>query len=102
VRVTLPQALAERATHATDHTFGIRPENVSTSPRAVPGELAVPGTVVISEPLGAETLVTFQVGQSELVARCASSFRAQPGTTQTLYLDPAAMHLFDKASGQAL
>jgi len=62
----------------------------------------VPATVVISEPLGAETLVTFQVGQVELVARCASSFKAQPGAAQTLYLDPAAMHLFDKVSGQAL
>ena len=102
VRVALPLALAERASGASSHTFGIRPENVSTSPRAVPDEVQVPATVVISEPLGAETLVTFQVGQAELIARCPSSFKAKPGTAQTLYLDPAAMHLFDRASGQAL
>jgi len=100
--VALPQALMDRAARVGAHTFGIRPENVSISPRHAEGEVAVPATVVISEPLGAETLVTFQVGQVELVARCASSFKAQPGAAQTLYLDPAAMHLFDKVSGQAL
>ncbi len=102
VRVALPQSLADRAGQASSHIFGIRPENVSLAPRGVAGEVTVPSTVVISEPLGAETLVTFQVGQIELVARCAPSFRAQPGAAQSLYLDPAAMHLFDKESGQAL
>jgi hypothetical protein len=52
--------------------------------------------------LGAETLVTFQVGAVELMARCAASFKVPPGTQQTVYLDPAAMHLFDRDSGQAL
>ena len=28
--------------------------------------------------------------------------KALPGAAQTLYLDPAAMHLFDQASGRAL
>ncbi len=100
--VALAPALAERATQAQGHVFGIRPENVALSPSATAGEVAVPATVVISEPLGAETLVTFQVGQSELVARCAASYKVPPGTAQTLYLDPAAMHLFDQDSGRAL
>jgi multiple sugar transport system ATP-binding protein len=100
--VALAPALAERAAQAQGHVFGIRPENVALSPHATAGEVAVPATVVISEPLGAETLVTFQVGQSELVARCSASFKVPPGTAQTLYLDPAAMHLFDKDSGRAL
>jgi multiple sugar transport system ATP-binding protein len=94
--------LAERAAQAKAHVFGIRPENVALGPRGVEGEVAVPAAVVISEPLGAETLVTFQVGQVELMARCAASFKAPSGSAQTLYLDPAAMHLFDKDSGQAI
>ena len=102
VRVALPEGLAQRAVRGGGHVFGIRPENVSTIPRGAPGEVAVPSAVVISEPLGAETLVTFQVGSVELVARCAPSFKALPGAAQTLYLDPAAMHLFDQASGRAL
>lgn len=102
IRVPLPDALIQRAAAASSHTFGIRPENISISARGLPGEVVVPSSVVISEPLGAETLVTFRVGQSELVARCAPGFKTPAGADQTLYLDPAAIHLFDKTSGQAL
>jgi multiple sugar transport system ATP-binding protein len=102
VQVALPRALADRAQVARAHVFGIRPENISLHPLGTPGEVTVPATMVISEPLGAETLVTFNVGKAELVARCAPSFRAQPGAAQVLYLDPAAMHLFDQGSGRAL
>jgi len=102
VHVTLPQLLAQRAGQAKNHVFGIRPENLTLSPRNVLDEVALPAKVVISEPLGAETLVTFQVGDTELVARCSASYKAQPGGAQTLYLTPAAMHLFDKDTGLAL
>lgn len=102
VRVALPSNLAQAAQQASSHVFGIRPEHVSLSSRSMAGEVAVPATVVISEPLGAETLVTFQVGSAEWVARCAPNFKAQPGSAHTLYLDPAAMHLFDQDSGRAL
>jgi multiple sugar transport system ATP-binding protein len=100
--IALPADLTARAGASAAQVFGIRPENVSLAPQHQPGEVAVPARVVISEPLGAETLVTFQVGQAELVARCPASFKAAPGTAQTLYMNPAAMHLFDRASGQAL
>ena len=101
-QIALPADLTARAGASAGHVFGIRPENLSLAPQHQPGEVAVPAHVVISEPLGAETLVTFQVGQAELVARCPASFKAAPGTPQTLYMNPAAMHLFDRASGQAL
>ncbi|PUE09575.1 hypothetical protein B9Z51_07435 [Limnohabitans sp. T6-5] len=100
--VALPLALLARAASAQSHVLGVRPENLSLSPRQIQGEISVPAQVVITEPLGAETLVTFQVGQTEWVARCPASFKLAPGTAQTLYLDPLAMHLFDQASGQAL
>jgi multiple sugar transport system ATP-binding protein len=100
--IALPPALLVRAASVPAHVFGIRPENLALAPRQVPGEVAVQAKVVISEPLGAETLVTFQVGAVELVARCAASFKAPAGTNKTLYLDPQAMHLFCQSSGQAL
>jgi multiple sugar transport system ATP-binding protein len=102
VSVALPQSLAQRAGQAKKHVFGIRPENLTLSPRYVPDEVAVSANVVISEPLGAETLVTFQVGDVELVARCSASYKAQQGSVQKLHLDPAAMHLFAKETGLAL
>lgn len=100
--IALPADLTARAGASTAQVFGIRPENVSLAPQHQLGEVAVPACVVISEPLGAETLVTFQVGLAELVARCPASFKVAPGTPQTLYMNPTAMHLFDRASGQAL
>ena len=97
--ITLPATLAQHAGSASQHTFGIRPENVSLADN---GGVAVPASVVITEPLGAETLVTFKVGDAELVARCSASFHQTPGTPVTLYLAAAAMHLFDRESGRAL
>ena len=98
----LPEALGRKAGHSPAQVFGIRPENITLAPRHVPAEVSVAGRVVISEPLGAETLVTFQVGSAELVARCPASFKSAPGSAQALYMDPQAMHLFDPATGQAL
>lgn len=100
--VKLPSDLLSRATNVSGHVFGIRPENLTLAPVHAPDEVALQAHVVISEPLGAETLVTFQVGQVELVARCPASFKAPAGTSQTLYLAPSAMHLFCQTTGQAL
>lgn len=102
VQLPLPAGLAARAANQGPLTFGIRPENVHTQDMPGLDTLPVPATVVISEPLGAETLVTFAVGRSELVARCAPSFPAQAGAAHTLRLPVQAMHLFDAASGRAL
>ena len=83
-------------------TFGLRPENISLSAHPPAASVPVPATVVLSEPLGAETLVTFDVGGVELVARCAASFSLSPGTPLTIYLSASHMHLFDGPSGVAL
>ncbi|WP_310646274.1 sn-glycerol-3-phosphate ABC transporter ATP-binding protein UgpC [Limnohabitans sp.] len=100
--VALPADLWARAAAADGHVFGIRPENIALSPRDGQAHIAMNAQVVITEPLGAETLVTFQVGQAELVARCAPDFRAPAGSAQTIYLDASALHLFNASSGQAL
>lgn len=102
VQFKLPATLAERGTQAKSVVFGVRPENLSLASLGSTNEANVPASVVISEPLGAETLVTFQVGQVELVSRCPASFKSPAGTQQTLYIDPACMHLFDKSTGQAI
>jgi multiple sugar transport system ATP-binding protein len=99
-RFEVPAALAERAQAASRLTFGIRPEDIALAPAG--GSAPVPARVVLSEPLGAETLVTFQVGGCELVARCSASFNLKPTTPVTVHLAQRCMHLFDAASGQAL
>ncbi len=96
----VPSALAEKAANASQLTFGIRPENIALSPQT--GSVQVPATVVLTEPLGAETLVTFKVGSCEMVARCAASFAQRPETQLPIYLALEHMHLFDAKSGLAL
>ena len=97
---SLPSELASRAGTAKRLTFGIRPEDVALAP--ADGSMPVQAVVLLTEPLGAETLVTFKVGDCELVARCAASFSLKSGTDVTLHLAGSRMHLFDADSGVAL
>jgi multiple sugar transport system ATP-binding protein len=81
--------------------FGIRPEDISLEAYASDdAELAV--KVVVVEPLGAETLVTFQCGAGELVARLPPATKLTPGEQVTLCLNMDKMHLFDTEDGSAI
>jgi multiple sugar transport system ATP-binding protein len=98
--IVLPQPLAARGAKTGKPVFGIRPENITL--QANGSSQPIDARVVLTEPLGAETLVTLEIGGQELVARCAASFASAPGTTLPVYMDPVHMHLFDGANGMAL
>ena len=100
-RLPLPADLAARAGQRSAATFGVRPENLGLAPTAADA-LPLNAEVLLREPLGAETLVTFRVGQVELVARCPADFAPAPGTPQVLHVRPQHLHLFDSASGVAI
>jgi multiple sugar transport system ATP-binding protein len=63
----------------------------------------VAGEIVVVEPTGAETELSIQVGE-----RACRSFRihgrpmVNPGDKVSLTIDPANVHVFDKASGQRI
>ncbi len=101
LRVPLPATLARRANGHATLKFGVRPENVRLAAEG-PDDIAVPAEVVLLEPLGAETLVTFKLGAAEVVARCPAAFRDPPGTRLTVHFSPAQLHLFDRQTGAAL
>ena len=96
----VPSSLTQRAHAADPLVFGIRPENIGLSPQK--GSEPVAASVVLTEPLGAETLVTFKVGACELVARCPADFAVKPGTELEVHLAREHMHLFDATDGAAL
>jgi multiple sugar transport system ATP-binding protein len=101
VRVPLPAALARAAGRRDRALFGIRPEDVlpvAGAQDAVP----VPAEVVLTEPLGADTLVTLRVANTDLVGRWPPRFDRPTGATVTAHLSLARMHLFDADSGAAL
>jgi multiple sugar transport system ATP-binding protein len=91
----LPSALQGKS--ATQLVFGIRPENIALS--ASHDSMSLDAKVVITEPLGAETLVTFQIGGSEMVARCPASFSSKAGEAMQVHLAQEHMHLFDATTG---
>ncbi|KAB8039272.1 ABC transporter ATP-binding protein [Janthinobacterium aquaticum] len=81
--------------------FGIRPEDISLEAMgASDAELAA--TVVVVEPLGAETLVIFQCEGGEMTARLPPTFALKPGQQVTVRLDMEKFHLFDPQGGAAL
>jgi multiple sugar transport system ATP-binding protein len=98
--IGLPRQLAARGAQVREPVFGIRPENITLQPGA--SAEPVDARVVLTEPLGAETLVTLEIGGQELVARCSASFARAPGSSLPVYMDPAHMHLFDGSTGMAL
>ena len=99
VPVALQASLA--ALHERPVELGIRPENIAASAISET-HAALEVEVVVVEPLGAETLVTFHSAGGELVARMPPTVRYSAGQRVTIYLDMDRMHLFDGADGRAL
>jgi multiple sugar transport system ATP-binding protein len=58
--------------------------------------------VLLSEPLGSETLLIVQLGADELVAKMLNPVPVKPDQIMDFQLDMAAMHLFDAASQTSL
>jgi multiple sugar transport system ATP-binding protein len=77
---------------------GIRPEALLWSP--TPSGLCLHGTALTVEPLGADTMITFLLGRTEVAARVPPRSIRRAGEPVSLMLDPANVHVFDRASGQ--
>jgi multiple sugar transport system ATP-binding protein len=102
-RVALPAAWQAFAAPLAgrDVEFGIRPEDVGVAPRNRECA-AIAAKVVVTEPLGAENLVTMQAAGGALTGRFAASIAPQPDAALTLHFDLSRMHLFDRDTGEAL
>jgi multiple sugar transport system ATP-binding protein len=100
VRLPLPERLAAAGASVGRVKLGVRPENLRLN--ELPGDLSVPATVQLLEPLGAETLVTLACGAVEWVARAPAAFKSPAGTPVVLRVAPEHLHLFDADSGRAL
>jgi multiple sugar transport system ATP-binding protein len=79
---------------------GIRAENIAVHADTAPGSL--PATVLVSEPLGAQQLLTVQVGKDVLKVVTAPEPLLQAGQTVGLTLNKEKLRLFDAESGKAL
>jgi ABC-type sugar transport system ATPase subunit len=82
---------------------GVRPEELGwVPPGASTDGACLRGTALTVEPLGADTLVTLLVAGTEIACRLPPRSVRRSGEALTLALDPARLHLFDRASGRRL
>jgi multiple sugar transport system ATP-binding protein len=77
-------------------TVGLRPEGIAIVAEGQPAE------VVAVEPFGSEVIVDVRVGGEPLKLRAAPDVRPEAGSVIHLRPDPAAVRVFDRASGAAL
>ncbi len=102
--IALPEALrAASASHrgsAVD--LGIRPEDISVDRVTSTAGTTVSASVVVTEPLGAETLVTLRIGGAEFVARARPDVSLRAGDNVQAQLASDKLHLFDADSGIAI
>jgi multiple sugar transport system ATP-binding protein len=103
VSIPLPQPEHDReplAAYRDRHVIlGVRPEDL----RERPGGVALPLRVVAIEALGPEVILIASLDDGrEIAARMDRDFTARIGGTLQLYVDPAAMHLFDPTTTKAI
>jgi multiple sugar transport system ATP-binding protein len=80
--------------------IGIRPEHVKLS--ATPQDGYLPGKVFVAELLGADVLVTVEVGGALVKARVPTPFEVGLDAAVHVGIDPRKIHLFATADGRAL
>jgi len=82
--------------------FGIRPEDISLVPTGLDVRPSVEASVVTVEPLGAEYLLCFTVGATELTAKIAGRTLPRVGERLRFAFNMAHAHVFDAAGGRSL
>jgi multiple sugar transport system ATP-binding protein len=84
-----------------DVIFGLRPEHLAWTAADVDAS-TIEVTASVVEPLGADTLVFFEISGLEMVARLPPEAARQTGDRVRLRSDLGRMHLFDPASGKRI
>ena len=81
-------------------TLGIRPEHIQVS--ATQGDGWLPANVYVTELMGSETFVIVEIGKQKIIARAASDFRAETGSSVWIDFDFRRAHWFDRHTGQRI
>jgi multiple sugar transport system ATP-binding protein len=92
----LPLAKPVDAAGGRPLVYGLRPEHVRLDPNGIPA------TVVVTEPTGAETMVIAHLGGSDLTLVFHERIQVNPGDKLGIAINAAAVHVFDKQTGQRL
>ncbi len=80
-------------------TFGIRPEHIAVGES---GADLLQAEIILTEPLGSDTLGLLRIGRTEMTGRFAPETGLKPGTTRAITLAMHRFHLFDPETGVSL
>ena len=96
--------LKETGYQGKEVIFGIRPEDVSSRPivQEVYPDANVDAEVVVSELLGAETMLYLKLGETEFAARVDARDFHNPGEKVNLTFNVAKGHFFDPETEAAI
>ena len=104
LKLTLPagkrRVLEEKGYNGKELTFGIRPEDIQSEQIVLDTNptWAVKAEVVVSELLGAETMLYSKVGGTEFISRVDARDFHSPGEVIDLAFNMNKSHFFDKQS----
>jgi multiple sugar transport system ATP-binding protein len=101
--VAVPLPAAASATTLAQHSeviAGIRPEHFVPAQQNAPG--ALPITIELLEPTGADTYALTRIGGKAVTVRFAPKQAPQIGQTAWVAVDPAAVCLFDPKTEQRI
>ena len=87
--------------HGRAVSYGIRPEHLRVADPAS-AESAVAAEVIVVEPTGSVTEVLLRAGDAQLVVVTSGRPSVAPGERVRLAIDAAAIHLFDRGTGQRI
>ncbi len=80
--------------------LGIRPEHIAIAPGG--GDAGFAARAVVTEPTGAETLITTRIGDTDLMVLIRDRIEVTTGEDITLALQPGKQHLFEPESGRRI
>jgi multiple sugar transport system ATP-binding protein len=98
----LPSATGLAAARETDVVLGLRPEDAALASNRADADPACTATVTVTEPLGEQLLLHCTVGGTEIQIKVEPRMEIRPGDSVDLCVDERRLHLFDRASGEAL
>ncbi len=106
IRFPLPRAMADRIALEDGHevVLGLRPEAIFAAGTELPDadRFVFERPVEVVEPTGPDTMIVFEIGSVELIARVRPEDARDPGTPFSFEVDMSKAKLFDQSSGQAL
>lgn len=103
--ISLEGDLAEKASGLDGKSvvLGIRPEDTCILKTDDEGPKAsITAKVELSEPMGSETLVYLDTGENGFIVKEKGHLKISNEIEVSVSIDPGKIHLFDRATGQAL